>query len=161
MWLCKFFSFFEKIPIISTMKWNKKGYLELWKKRIASFVWLDPCAGWICLRERKWKTELLCVIHKDGGIMIPKWRIKPWESTEDAALREFREETGIYTSILGEKIGVIRDRIRRKKITLYKIHHGSWQHTSVHDEAIMWIEIGQALKKIKHLSERKFIEKYL
>lgn len=160
MWLCKLFSFFEFFSIICLMKWNKKSKIAMWKKQIASLFWLDDCAGGICLRERKWKKELLCVLHHDGGIMLPKWRIKRWESSELAALREFQEETGLYHGQLWEKIATIRDRLRWKKITFYWIEN-TWKHAGFHDEAIMWVELSKAPGKMKHLSERKFIEKYL
>jgi 8-oxo-dGTP pyrophosphatase MutT (NUDIX family) len=92
--------------------------------------------------------------------MLPKGRIKKWETTEQSALREFQEETWLYGNSLGTKIGIIRDRLRRKKITFYMIRPGS-RHTAVTDEAIMWIELARAAEKMKHKSEQKFIEKYL
>lgn len=161
MWLCKFFSFFSFSPIIHHMKSIKKGRLfEQWKKFIASFFWLDPCAGGICIRDRRWIREIICVIHRDGGVMLPKWRIKRWEKTKEAALREFQEETGIYSSTLGWKIGTIRDRIRRKKITFYHIYN-SGTLTPVHDEAVMWLPLESAQQKMKHPAEKKFLKKYL
>jgi 8-oxo-dGTP pyrophosphatase MutT (NUDIX family) len=141
----------------STKKWS---LFEQWKKFLASFFWLDPCAGGICTRERKWKIEILCVTHKDGGLMLPKWRMKPWETMEQTALREFREETGIYNCTLWKKIGTIRDRNRRKKIIFYAIQ-SSWPHSPVHDEAIMWVHLEDAAKKMKHTTERAFIERYV
>lgn len=142
------------------MKWTKKtGFINIWKKKLSSFFWLDDCAGGICIRERKGVEEILCVLHNDGGIMLPKWRVKKWELLEGAALREFQEETWLYGSQIGQKIGTIRDRLRRKKITFYKIHTGS-RHTTVTDEAIMWVELSKASAKMKHASERDFIEKY-
>lgn len=92
--------------------------------------------------------------------MLPKWRVKRWESLENAALREFQEETGLYGGQLGQKIGTIRDRLRRKKITFYWITNTA-RHTSVTDEAIMWVELSLAAWKMKHKSEQKFIEKHL
>lgn len=160
MWLCKFFSFFSFSPIIHRMKpFKKESLFEQWKKFIASFFWLDPCAGGICIRERKWIKEIICVTHRDGGIMLPKWRIKRWEKPKEAALREFREETGIYNSTLGSKIGTIRDRNRRKKIIFYHIQ-SSGPHSVIHDEAVMWLPLEDALQKMKHKTEKKFLQKY-
>lgn len=144
------------------MTWKKKmiQYLNLWKKKMASLFWLDDCAWGICLRERKWKIELLCVLDKHGGFMLPKWRLKKWESFEDAAVREFQEETGIYNAKISKEIGIIRDRIRRKKIVLFSFLWTSFSHSSIHDEAIMWVDIKTACKKMKHPSERDFLKKY-
>lgn len=69
------------------------------------------------------------------------------------------EETGIYSCTLGNKIGTIRDRNRRKKIVFYTIH-SSGQHTPVRDEAIMWIDISSALKNMKHKTEKTFLKKH-
>jgi 8-oxo-dGTP pyrophosphatase MutT (NUDIX family) len=143
------------------MKWAKKtGFFEQCKKYIASIFWLDPCAGGICLRERRWKIEILCVLHKNGMLMLPKWKMKQWEKSDKAALREFQEETGIRNSVLWKKIGTIRDRIRRKKIIFYSICYNHDMHTALHDEAIMWVHLHEAAKKMKHGSEKKFLEKY-
>lgn len=160
MWLCKFFSFLDILAIIHSMKWMKKWTLfERWKKFLASIFWLDPCAGGICLRERNWETEILCVIHWDGGIMLPKWRIKQRETPGDAALREFQEETGLYSGTLGKNIGTIRDRNRRKKIIFYHVH-SSGPHTPIHDEAVMWVLLKNAPKKMKHPTESEFLKKH-
>ncbi len=156
-----FFHFSKKYYNLAHETEKKWFSWELLKKRLASYLWLDQCAGGICIRERKGNREILCVLHKDGGVMLPKWRIRQWETRENAALREFQEETGIYNSILGSKIGVIRDRIRRKKVTLYWIHENQGKHTPIHDEAIIWVCLEESPKKMKHASERDFILKYL
>jgi len=162
MWLCKFFSLLSKICIILGMK-RKKKYLQTWnnwKKKIASFFWLDDCAGGLCIRDGKRWRDILVVLHKDGGVMIPKWKVKPWESLATAALREFQEETGLYSSRLGKKIGVMRDRLRRKKIHIYKIDN-IVVSSLIRDEAVVWMSLEKALIHLRHKSEKKFLEKYL
>ena len=139
---------------------HKKSFLHRVKKVLSSLVWLDVCAGGVCIRERKNQREILCVMHKNGGIMLPKGRVKNHETLEQAALREFSEQTGIYQVSLGSKIGTLRDRIRRKKITFFWIEHAKLQ-TPVHDEAVIWVEIGRAFSQMKHTSERQFIKKYI
>lgn len=51
--------------------------------------------------------------------------------------------------------------MRRKKINFYWIRETSSKHSAMHDEAIMWIELSKASKKMKHTSEARFIEKHL
>jgi len=63
-------------------------------------------------------------------------------------------------SILGEKIGIIRDRYRRKKITFYMMHQTQDHTVYPHDEATLWIDIEDALEKMKHASERKFLKRH-
>lgn len=41
------------------------------------------------------------------------------------------------------------------------MNHGESGMTAIRDEAIMWVELEKSPKKMKHESERKFIEKYL
>ena len=78
-----------------------------------------------------------------------------------AALREFREETGIHNVLIGEQIAVIRDRIRRKKIVFFSMKQSESGVTSFRDEAVMWVELEKSPLKMKHESEKRFIEKYL
>ena len=93
--------------------------------------------------------------------MLPKWRCKVGETVEDAAIREFQEETGIYDFKLGEKIWVVRDRKRRKKTTFFKINKPGKQHTQFHDEATLWIKIEDALVDMRHKGERKLVKEYI
>jgi 8-oxo-dGTP pyrophosphatase MutT (NUDIX family) len=92
--------------------------------------------------------------------MLPKWRIKLWETLKIGAIREIQEETGLYGFTLGNKVGVLRDRKRRKKITFFEVKNAGI-HSPVHDEAIMWVSIEHALKHLKHDGEKKLIEKYV
>lgn len=100
-------------------------------------------------------------MHKNGGLMLPKWRVKPNESLKEAAKREFQEETGLYGYQMGDEIGILRDRYRRKKITFFWFKNPSSKHSEIHDEAIVWIDAIKALPLMKHAGEKKFIEKYV
>gem|GEM_PF-2378700 len=75
-------------------------------------------------------------------------------------MREFQEETGLYSSRLGKKIGVMRDRLRRKKIHIYKIDN-IVVSSLIRDEAVVWMSLEKALIHLRHKSEKKFLEKYL
>jgi len=146
------------------MKKNKNYllvFLRKSKRYISSLFWLEPCAGGICTRKRGSTTEILCICHKKWTIMLPKWRCKVGETVEDAAIREFQEETGIYDFKLGEKIWVVRDRKRRKKTTFFKINKPGKQHTQFHDEATLWIKIEDALVDMRHKGERKLVKEYI
>lgn len=76
-----------------------------------------------------------------GATLLPKWRVKKWESFETAALREFREETGVHNSSIVTEIATVRDRIRRKKIVFFHMRHTESPPTTIRDEAVMWIEL--------------------
>ncbi len=145
----------DKKNNFSLKKFNKKFF------HFFSFLWLNSCAGWICIRKRSGKKELLCIMKKNGQLALPKWRKEKWETLEWTALREFREETWLHNNRLGIKIGTIYDYKRRKKITLYWIEQSTGQHSIIRDEAIMWVELSQSAEKMQHKSERQFIKKYL
>ncbi len=85
--------FFEKLHTMAFMIKNKISTFDNWKMWLSSLFWLEPCAGGICLRERQWQSEVLCIAHKKWGLMFPKWRIKRGETLEIGAIREIQEET--------------------------------------------------------------------
>lgn len=93
--------------------------------------------------------------------MLPKWRCKVGESIEEAATREFREETGIYDFKLGGIVWVVRDRKRRKKTTFFAIEKPGKQHTHIHDEATLWVKIEDALVDMRHKGEREVLKDYI
>ncbi len=131
------------------------------KRYLASLFWLKPCAGGICTRKRGNSIELLCICHKKGTIMLPKWGCKVGETLEESAIREFREETGIFDFKLGEMIGVVRDRKRRKKTTFFHIEKPGKQHGHMKDEATLWVKIEDALVDMRHKGERKLVKGYI
>lgn len=152
--------FFEKLHTMAFMTKNKISTFDNWKMWLSSLFWLEPCAGGICLRERQWQSEVLCIAHKKWGLMFPKWRIKRGETLEIGAIREIQEETWLYGFTLWERIGVVRDRKRRKKITFFEVKNVG-AHSPIHDEAIMWVSLSHALKHLKHEPERKILQQYL
>ncbi len=145
---------------MGSMSKNRLSFLDNCKLWLSSLFWLEPCAGGICIRERQWQSEVLCIAHKKWGLMFPKWRIKRGETLESGAAREIQEETGLYGFTLWIKIGVIRDRKRRKKITFFEVKNAG-AHSPIHDEAIMWVSIPNALKHLKHEPEKKILQQHL
>lgn len=142
---------------------HKKSPLNHWqifKRWLSSFFWLEPCAGAIITRERNGGKEILCIAHKKWGLMLPKWRWKIGESTQEIAVREIQEETGLYGFKLGREIATIRDRKRRKKITFFEVKNPSTTHAHIKDEAIIWTPHKEAVKKMRHESEKQLLAEY-
>lgn len=135
--------------------------LVRWRRYISSLFWLEPCAWGICIRTRDHHKEILCISHKKGKLMLPKWWCKITESLEEAAKREFREETGIFDFQLGKKLGVARDRKRRKQTTFFAILKPGKQNPHIHDESALWVEINKALWEMRHKSEKELLQKYI
>ena len=75
-----------------------------------------PSAGILLFRERAGQTEVLLIKpggpfwrNKDSGAwMIPKGMVEPGEAPEEAALREFEEETGVRLSVVPFPLARIR-----------------------------------------------------
>lgn len=165
MRLCKFFSsIFQKTLYNRSMKKKTTSLSSLLmraKRFISSLLWLEPCAGGMCIRKRGDKKELLCISHREGRLMLPKWKCKIQETLQEAAKREFREETGIFDFQLGEILWVVRDRKRRKKTTFFTILKPGKQNPHIHDESVLWVEINQAIKEMRHKEEKKLLQKYV
>lgn len=139
------------------LSWMKT--LRRVRRYLSSLFWLEPCAGGVCIRNRWKHTEILCITHKHGTYMLPKWRCKVGESLPETALREFREETGLYDCHLGELVGVVRDRKRGKKITFYTIKNAG-RASHIRDEHAIWVPIDEALTYMRYSSEKSLLKKY-
>lgn len=96
---------------------------------------------------------------------LPKGAVGPDETSEDAALREVREETGIVARIVRpldtiEYFFRARDVLVRKRVDFYLMDYVSGelepQLSEVDD--VEWVELRSALRRASFDSERKLIE---
>ena len=59
----------------------------------------EKSSGGVVYRKHKGKTEILLLkwlnSRKREELVIPKWKIEPWEVAKDTAIREISEEAGI------------------------------------------------------------------
>ncbi len=77
--------------------------------KLARIFWLkrptcqEICAGGVVIRPTQpgLDPEILFIQDRYGMMALPKGHLEPGESSEDAALREVCEETGIVASIIG------------------------------------------------------------
>lgn len=63
-----------------------------WKK-----VWIIKKAWWVVF---DWNNFFVVKRNNYNDISLPKWHIDPWEDSEQAALREVQEETGLECKII-------------------------------------------------------------
>ncbi len=108
------------------------------------------------------RLRRLAVIHrpKYGDWSLPKGKLEPGESWQEAAQREVLEETGCETA-LGEFAGQICYVVRRRpKLVLY------WNMERVGDcafepgaevDRLEWLTKREALSRLDHPAERRLL----
>ena len=130
----------------------------------------------------------LCGRISENLFSLPKGRPEKNEDYRKTAIREVKEETGIYTKIIKKitttehyfgvekstlntiKISQNNPQINNKNITIYKktVHWYLMEYLSGdfcnHDDeldSVEWIEINDARKKITHKNEKNVLGKVL
>jgi len=125
-------------------------------------------AGGVVYRRRGSRLEV-CLIATAGRTrwQLPKGRIEPGETREEAALREVREETGLEGRI-EEQLGEISFRYVRKQrkrihkrvvFFLMELVSGS---TDDHDDEVdeaRFFPIDEAIDRLTFQSERDIVQR--
>lgn len=98
---------------------------------------------------------------------IPKGHIELNESSEQAAVREVREETGAQAEVI-KKLGdnqyyfQLENRLIRKKVDVYLMRlTGSADlqpETTYEVEEVAWVDADKALKRVSYKNLRPFFE---
>ena len=114
----------------------------------------------------------LCLIgrRRNGEIVwcLPKGHVEKRETHSEAALREIREETGIFGAILSP-LGLIKYRffdLESKKLIFKTVHFFLVKYLKGklgdHDNEVeyaRWFRIPEALRRVEYVSERKVLQK--
>jgi len=132
---------------------------------------LQISAGGVAYREHDGQIDVVLIsVGADNRWQLPKGIVDKGESTEDAALREVREETGIdaimidridkveYWYFSKEKGGAVR---YHKFVYFYLLSYRSGDvrdHDLEVNEA-RWFQIDEAIQKLAFNSEKKIMEK--
>jgi len=123
---------------------------------------LVRAAGGILLREVRPGRFEVAVVHRRGrdDWSLPKGKLDPGESYEEAALREVLEETG-YHCHLGRFVGFTeyRDRRDRPKVVGYWMMEpieGQFVPSEEVDE-LRWLELGIALRALTYARDRELL----
>jgi len=132
-------------------------------------------SGGVLIRQTEGEHEICLVqIPTRGGNpswRLPKGGIEAGETSEQAALRETREETGCHGEVLSElspleywytrRDDLSGERVRVRKVVdffLMKYTHG---HTGDHDHEVdesRWFSFSQALETISYDAERRVFQ---
>jgi 8-oxo-dGTP diphosphatase len=120
-------------------------------------------AGGVVWRGPRREAEIVLVHRpKHGDWSLPKGKLEPGESHEDAALREVEEETGASCR-LGPALGEIRyrDRHGRLKEVRYWLMEPLGGAFEPGDEvdAVRWLRPEEALEALTHESDSEVVRR--
>jgi 8-oxo-dGTP pyrophosphatase MutT (NUDIX family) len=132
---------------------------------------LQFSAGGVAYRERDAQLEVALIsVGDDGRWQLPKGLIDKGESTEDAAVREVREEAGIDTEVV-ERLDKVEywyfwkeddQRVRYHKYVYFYLLRYKSGDVRDHDDEVneaRWVSIDDAIKMIAFDGEKKIVEK--
>jgi 8-oxo-dGTP pyrophosphatase MutT (NUDIX family) len=119
-------------------------------------------AGGVVIRNLRGRPHVAVVRVRDEILALPKGHPERGESSQDAALREVREETGLEATPV-EKLGDIRywyardgDRVL-KVVSFFLLRYRSGRLED-HDhevEEALWIPLAEAPERLAYKSEKE------
>lgn len=132
---------------------------------------LQFSAGGVAYRERDALIEVALIsVGDDNRWQLPKGLVDKGESTEDAAVREVREEAGIETDLV-ERLDKVEywyywneesERVRYHKFVYFYLLRYKSGDVSDHDHEVneaRWFNIDEAINVLAFDSEKKIVEK--
>ena len=132
---------------------------------------LQISAGGVAFRNQGEKREVALIsVGDDNRWQLPKGLVDKGESTEDAAVREVREEAGIDTQVV-DRIDKVEywyfakengDRVRYHKYVYFYLLRYKSGDVAEHDDEVneaQWVEIGEAVKRLAFETEKKIVER--
>jgi len=118
--------------------------------------------------KKEGSTLKVCLIAKRGGLVwaLPKGRVNPGETSEEAAVREILEETG-HLAAIGERIDQIdydfywkENRTLYHKVVIFYLMPLVQEAAGPRDDeadAVGWFTLGEAWRKLSYLNEKKVL----
>lgn len=126
-------------------------------------------AGGVVVRKNGDRFDVALIARRNGTMWcLPKGKVEKGESSQDAARREVREETGLEGELL-KKIGPIHyfycvkeEEVRFSKTVDFYLFRYKSGDTRDHDDEVdevRWFGIEEALGNLTHKSEKEILEK--
>jgi 8-oxo-dGTP pyrophosphatase MutT (NUDIX family) len=132
---------------------------------------LQFSAGGVAFRKQDGRIDVALIsVGADNRWQLPKGLVDKGESTEDAAIREVREEAGIDTEIV-TRIDKVEywyfwkengQRIRYHKFVYFYLLRYKAGDVRDHDHEVneaRWVDIDDAIKMLAFDNEKKIMEK--
>jgi 8-oxo-dGTP pyrophosphatase MutT (NUDIX family) len=132
---------------------------------------LQISAGGVAFRKRAGKLEVALISVGDANRwQLPKGVVDKGESTEDAAVREVREEAGIDTNVV-DRIDKVEywyfakengNRVRYHKYVYFYLLRYKSGDVAEHDDEVneaQWFEIGEAVRRLAFATEKKIVQR--
>jgi 8-oxo-dGTP pyrophosphatase MutT (NUDIX family) len=122
-------------------------------------------AGGLVIRNLRGRPHVAVVRVRDEILALPKGHPERRESSQDAALREVREETGLEATPV-EKLGDIRywyarDGERVLKVVSFFLFRYRSGRLADHDhevEEALWIPLEEAPRRLAYKSEKEIAQ---
>lgn len=123
-------------------------------------------AGGLLVRPLGPGYEALLIGRRSPRIWtLPKGHVERWESHEQAAIREVREETGCWGEIVARLNEIsfwfyVGKAKHRKSVTFYLMRFlsGEPQNEDHEVEECRWFEIGAARRTLKYVNEKRLVD---
>jgi 8-oxo-dGTP pyrophosphatase MutT (NUDIX family) len=132
---------------------------------------LQISAGGVAYRERDAQVEVALIsVGDDNRWQLPKGLVEKSESTENAAVREVREEAGIDSEVV-ERLDKVEywyfwkedeQRVRYHKYVYFYLLRYKSGDVRDHDHEVneaRWFKIDEAINVLAFDSEKKIVEK--
>lgn len=132
---------------------------------------LQISAGGVAFRKQDGRIDVALIsVGEENRWQLPKGLVDKGESTEDAALREVREEAGIETEIM-TRIDKVEywyfwkengQRIRYHKFVYFYLLRYKAGDVRDHDHEVndaRWVDIDDAIEMLAFDNEKKIMEK--
>jgi 8-oxo-dGTP pyrophosphatase MutT (NUDIX family) len=122
-------------------------------------------AGGLVIRNLRGRPHVAVVRVRDDILALPKGHPEKGESSQDAALREVREETGLEATAM-EKLGDIRywyardgDRVMKTvSFFLFRYRSGRLEDHDHEVEEALWIPLEEAPDRLAYRSEKEIAQ---
>ena len=131
--------------------------------RLEAPAMVAAAGGIVCRPGPAGMAEILLVHRPEyADWTLPKGKLEPGETLEQAALREVEEETGITCEIVGTRpLGSTSyvDRKGRDKVSTYWVMRpvrGSFRPTEEVDQ-VRWLTVPEALELLSYPRDREML----